>query len=195
MFRKKCVYRFQRQQKVYNVHCCVPLCTSSAKFNGTLSFHSFPSDVDLRKRWLVNIRRDDFCPTSNSKVWSKHFSSDQIIEPQTPEARKKLVTGAVPVLFAWNDYTVKASRSSVWERRERPAEVVSVKPIPMDVTMDHDYCSIPEPSLLDLACSKIEELSNEVEELKKQLQELHVQRDFGLERFAGSDEDIRFYTR
>ncbi|KAI2655910.1 50S ribosomal protein L29 [Labeo rohita] len=61
--------------------------------------------------------------------------------------------------------------------------------------MVNDYCSIPEPSLLDLACAKIEELSNEVEELKKQLQELHVQRDFGLERFAGSDEDIRFYTR
>lgn len=195
MFRKKCVYRFQRQQKVYNVHCCVPLCTSSAKLSGTLSFHSFPSDVDLRKRWLVNIRRDDFCPTSNSKVCGKHFSSDQIIEPQTREAQKKLVTGAVPVIFAWNDYAVKASRSSVWERRERPAEVISVESIPMDVTMVNDYCSIPEPSLLDLACAKIEELSNEVEELKKQLQELHVQRDFGLERFAGSDEDIRFYTR
>lgn len=129
------------------------------------------------------------------KVSSKHFSSDQIIEQQTPKARKKLVTGALPVLFAWNDYAVKALRSSVWERRERPAEVVSVEPIPMDVTMDHDYYSVPEPSSLDLACAKIEELSNEVKELKKQLQELHVQRDFGLERFAGSDEDIRFYTR
>lgn len=116
MFRKKRVYRFQRQQKVYSVHCCVLLCTS-AKFNGTLSCHSFPADVDLRKRWLVNIRRDDFCPTNNSKVCSKHFSSYQISEPQTPEAQRKLVTGAVPVLFAWNDYTVKALQPSVWERR------------------------------------------------------------------------------
>lgn len=167
MFRKKCVYRFQRQQKIYSVHCCVPLCTSSAKFNGTLRFYSFPADVDLRKRWLVNIRRDDFSPTSNSKVCSKDYSSDQISEPQTPEARRKLVTGAVPVLFAWNDYTVKALRPHVLERRERPAEVVSAEPVPMDVTMDNDYCSIPEPSSLDLACAKVEELSNKVEELKK----------------------------
>lgn len=99
------------------------------------------------------------------------------------------------MLFAWNDYTIQAPRQSVWERRERPVEVVSAEPIPTDASMDHDYCNIPEPSSLDLACAKIEELSQEVEELNKQLNELCVQRDFGLERFASSDEDIRFYTR
>lgn len=46
--------------------------------------------------------------------------------------------------------------------------MVSAEPVPMDVTMDHDYCSIPEPPSLDLACAKVEEPPNEVEELKKQ---------------------------
>ncbi|KAK9958513.1 hypothetical protein ABG768_010627, partial [Culter alburnus] len=59
--------------------------------------------------------------------------------------------------------------------------------------MDHDYCNVPEPSSLDLACVKIEELSQEVEELNKQLNELRIH--FGLEQLASSDQDIRFYTR
>uniref|UniRef100_A0A9J8A9A6 THAP-type domain-containing protein n=1 Tax=Cyprinus carpio carpio TaxID=630221 RepID=A0A9J8A9A6_CYPCA len=122
----------------------------NSKFNGTLSFHSFPADVDLRKRWLVNIRRDDFCPTSNSKVCSKHFSIDQISEPQTPEARRKLVT-------------VKALRPN-------------------------------------LACAKVEELSNEVEELKKQLHELHVQPPHGpvtfvSQLYAGSMSDREIFKQ
>ncbi|KAJ8375563.1 hypothetical protein SKAU_G00061430 [Synaphobranchus kaupii] len=42
---------------------------------------------------------------------------------------------------------------------------------------------------------KNEELSKEVEDLRDELEEITVQNRFGLQRFAGSDEDIRFYTR
>ncbi|XP_039869404.1 uncharacterized protein LOC120722458 isoform X2 [Simochromis diagramma] len=55
------------------------------------------------------------------------------------------------------------------------------------VTRDHDYCSVPEPSA--------EDLSKDVESLRKEIQALRVQREFGLQRFAGSDTDIQFYTR
>ncbi len=34
-----------------------------------------------------------------------------------------------------------------------------------------------------------------IEDLQKQLEEDKVNKRFGLQRFAGSDEDIRFYTR
>ncbi|KAI9517917.1 hypothetical protein NQZ68_001086 [Dissostichus eleginoides] len=46
-----------------------------------------------------------------------------------------------------------------------------------------------------MSYSATEDLSKEIEDLKKKLQELRVQREFGLQRFAGSDADIRFYTR
>ncbi|XP_019212472.1 uncharacterized protein LOC102082281 isoform X4 [Oreochromis niloticus] len=58
------------------------------------------------------------------------------------------------------------------------------------VTRDHDYCSVPEPS-----AAAAEDLSKDVESLRKEIQELRVQRKFGLQRFAGSDTDIQFYTR
>ncbi|XP_037389022.1 uncharacterized protein LOC119262176 [Pygocentrus nattereri] len=46
-----------------------------------------------------------------------------------------------------------------------------------------------------MSCAENEDLSREVEELRNQLHELRVQLTFGLQRFSGSGEDIRFYTR
>uniref|UniRef100_A0A669BDV5 THAP domain-containing protein 1 n=1 Tax=Oreochromis niloticus TaxID=8128 RepID=A0A669BDV5_ORENI len=144
-------------------HCCVPLCSASAKFNSILSFHDFPTHSDLRRQWLVNIRRDHFTITSHTRVCSRHFASDQLIEPTTLDGRRRLIKGAVPTLFEWNGYKVEPPR-------------------------------LPEPSALDISASAAEDLSKDVETLRKEIQELRVQREFGLQRFAGSDTDIRFYT-
>ncbi|XP_048101279.1 uncharacterized protein LOC125295790 [Alosa alosa] len=118
-----------------------------------------------------------------------------LVEPKEG-GRRRLAKGAIPMLFEWNAYRL-TTRPSVWERRERPEEPELSLPLESDteVSADHDYCAIPEPSSLDLSCAANEDLACEVEELKKQLQELRLQRNFGLQRFAGSDEDIRFYTR
>ncbi|XP_026030642.1 uncharacterized protein LOC113026275 isoform X1 [Astatotilapia calliptera] len=187
---------FQKQEKKYSEHCCVPLCSASAKFNGILSFHGFPTLSDLRRQWLVNIRRDHFTITSHTRVCCRHFASDQLIEPTTLGGRRRLIKGAVPTLFEWNGYKVEPPRPGVWERTERRPELVP----PDDqedhsLTRDHDYCSVPEPSALDISASAAEDLSKDVETLRKEIQELRVQREFGLQRFAGSDTDIRFYTR
>ncbi|XP_061591062.1 uncharacterized protein LOC133456583 isoform X1 [Cololabis saira] len=170
---------FQKQEKTYSDHCCVPLCTASAKFNGVLSFHGFPTRLDLRRHWLINIRRDNFTITSHTNVCSRHFAADQLIEPKTLNGRRRLIKGAVPTLFEWNDYTVPP------EEQEQLT----------DVTMDHNYCSVPEPSAPDTSLSTVEDLTEELQDLRKEMQELRVQREFGLQRFAGSDADIRFYTR
>uniref|UniRef100_A0A3P9DAU0 THAP domain-containing protein 1 n=1 Tax=Maylandia zebra TaxID=106582 RepID=A0A3P9DAU0_9CICH len=91
---------FQKQEKKYSEHCCVPLCSASAKFNGILSFHAFPTHSDLRRQWLVNIRRDHFTITSHTRLCCKHFASDQLIEPTTLDGRRRLIKGAVPTLLS-----------------------------------------------------------------------------------------------
>ncbi|CDQ92429.1 unnamed protein product [Oncorhynchus mykiss] len=48
------------------------LCSVSSKCNGIVSFHSFLVDVELRKRWLVAVRRDNFTVTKHTKVCSTH---------------------------------------------------------------------------------------------------------------------------
>lgn len=61
---------------------------------------------------------------------------------------------------------------------------------------DHDYCSITaEPAALDLALNEVEELRSQTAALRRQIEEMALGCRFSLERFAGSDEDIRLYTR
>uniref|UniRef100_A0A3P9C5S0 THAP domain-containing protein 1 n=1 Tax=Maylandia zebra TaxID=106582 RepID=A0A3P9C5S0_9CICH len=157
----------------------------SLAFNSILSFHAFPTHSDLRRQWLVNIRRDHFTITSHTRVCCRHFASDQLIEPTTLDGRRRLIKGAVPTLFEWNGYKVEPPRRSVWERTERRPE--GVPPDDQEehsLTRDHDYCSVPEPSALDISASAAEDLSKDVETLKKEIQELCVQREFGLQRFS-----------
>ncbi|XP_041708291.2 uncharacterized protein LOC121542809 isoform X3 [Coregonus clupeaformis] len=100
-------------------HCCVPQCTVSARCNSSVSFFTFPKDSELHKRWVINIRRVNFL-TTNTRVCSRHFLSEDVIEPPTPAGRRRLKKGAVPVLFQWNNFSLPAPRPGVWERTERP---------------------------------------------------------------------------
>uniref|UniRef100_A0A8C5BEJ2 THAP domain-containing protein 1 n=1 Tax=Gadus morhua TaxID=8049 RepID=A0A8C5BEJ2_GADMO len=75
-------------------------CTSTvvAKSKGVLRFHSFPSQTDVRSQWIVNMRRDKYVITTHSKICSRHFSSDKMIEPTTLQGRRRLTKGAVVIL-------------------------------------------------------------------------------------------------
>ena len=188
------VVRRQKQMKVASEHCSVPLCSVSSRYNSCVSFHSFPVEEEIRKRWLVNIRRSHFQITKHTKVCSIHFKSDDFVEGTI---RRRLKKGAIPTAFEWNrERQMQPPRLSVWERRDRP-------PTPESSDMGnghedivwHDYCSAPEPAALDLSLEKNDELKREIEDLREKLEQAKINSRFGLQRFAGSDEDIRFYTR
>ncbi len=66
------------------MYCCVPLCDTSSRFNSVVSFHTFPLDKETRKKLIHYIRREDFNITTNTRVCSRHFKSDDLIEPSTP---------------------------------------------------------------------------------------------------------------
>lgn len=56
--------------------CCVPFCKSgyrNFKSKKKISFHAFPIDTTLRKKWIRAISRKDFTPSNFSKVCSRHF--------------------------------------------------------------------------------------------------------------------------
>ena len=90
----------------------------------------------------MNIRRDAYVITTHSKVCSRHFSPDKLIEPTTPQGRRRLAKGAVATLFEWNQYTVETPRRGVWERVDRFVE----NALPEDevdlLFNDQDYCSL-----------------------------------------------------
>ncbi|XP_034748650.1 THAP domain-containing protein 2-like [Etheostoma cragini] len=188
-------YKYQRRQDSTSAeHCCVPLCEASSKFNSVLSFHTFPVDEESRRKWFHNIRRERFNITSHTRVCSRHFKSDDLIEPSTPKGRRLLPKGAVPTLFQSNDYFVaEPRRSGVWQRRDTQVDEV---PEPMNAHyLEHDYCLVPEPAAVDNALDKTEDLEKKVDRLMRQVEELSVRQRFCLGRFAASDDDIRFYIR
>lgn len=54
--------------------CVVPMCSSRT------SGHRFPKDKNLKKKWLVAIRRDNYEPTQFSRLCKKHFLPSDYIK-------------------------------------------------------------------------------------------------------------------
>jgi len=185
-------FKFQRCEGTPAEHCCVPLCTTSAKFNLAVTFHTFPSDDQQRKKWIINTRRYNLAISHHTRVCSQRFVSEEVTEPTEVGGRRRLKPDAIPVLFPWNSYSLGMRKLGVWERRERPESVETAGPI---CANDNDYCTSPDPACVDLVLSENESLRDKIVQLRQQLEQLSLKQCFGLQRFAGSDRDIRFYTR
>ncbi|XP_056095645.1 golgin subfamily A member 6-like protein 6 [Rhinichthys klamathensis goyatoka] len=102
---------YQRQERRSSLHCCVPQCANSSRYNSVISFHAFPIDPEVRAQWLARIRRDNFTPTKNTRVCSVHFKRDDFV--LTIRTLRKLKKGTIPSLFAWNHYTLPTQRANV----------------------------------------------------------------------------------
>ncbi|XP_067284439.1 gelsolin-related protein of 125 kDa-like [Pseudorasbora parva] len=89
---------YQRQEKRSSLHCCVPQCANSSRYNSEISFHAFPIDSEVRAQWLAKICRDHFSPTKNTRVCSVHFQRNDFV--LTTKGLRKIKKGTVPSLFA-----------------------------------------------------------------------------------------------
>ncbi|XP_030227299.1 uncharacterized protein LOC115554647 isoform X2 [Gadus morhua] len=147
--------KYQKRQHLNSSFCCVPSCSVSGKFNSSVSFHQFPKDESVRAIWVRNIRRDKFVIRRHTTVCSRHFMPEDVVEG----GRRRLKPGAIPVLFAWNNYNLPVTRPSVWQRTQRQEEEEDEDegevPIDASVALCHDYDSRPEPAFMDLAYEKI----------------------------------------
>uniref|UniRef100_A0A667YBL2 THAP-type domain-containing protein n=1 Tax=Myripristis murdjan TaxID=586833 RepID=A0A667YBL2_9TELE len=162
------------------------LCAVSSHYNKEVSFHAFPVDAAIRAEWMQKIRRDDFNPTKNTRVCSRHF--------------KRLKKGTVPVYFSWNGYKLPAPRPSVWERRPRAEflapESDSDSKMETEMAPDHAYCVVPPTGArASNLADENEALRRQIRELQQQLEVLKPRQHFGIERLSASDEDVHFYTR
>ena len=122
--------------------CAAPHCNSDSGKNKSLSFHSFPTDVEARQTWVKNMKRISrgvassagshklFEPSRNDRLCSDHFTPDQFQNPQSlmdrfiasgevasdTRPRHRLKPGAIPTIFS---HTKEASAgTSLTPRRE-----------------------------------------------------------------------------
>ena len=87
-------------------NCCVPACTKKVYVEDgvKISYHKFPEDKGLSKKWIIAIRRDighHFKLTEHTRVCSRHFKLADFL---TSLAGRKITlrATAVPSVFLWN---------------------------------------------------------------------------------------------
>ncbi|XP_055069806.1 uncharacterized protein [Misgurnus anguillicaudatus] len=109
-------------------HCSVPFCKSNKQRQPYLSFHGFPTELSLRKKWIRAVRRDEGAnfkiKQGSTFVCSRHFcDSDYTTASRESDVPifttrvcvKRLKTGSVPSRFQWNNWGLPR-RKSVYER-------------------------------------------------------------------------------
>ena len=97
-----------------NDHCCVPFCTNRRSKTLNLSFHTFPKDVLVKKKWIVAIKWDEgpeFCVTKSTVVCSDNFIDSDYATgkrqgstsgpSRSSKTLKRLRKNAVPSVFSF----------------------------------------------------------------------------------------------
>ncbi|KFM75356.1 THAP domain-containing protein 3, partial [Stegodyphus mimosarum] len=60
--------------------CCAYGCSNNnIKYKckeNKISFHLFPKNEILRKKWILSIKRENFNPTHTTRICSEHFEED-----------------------------------------------------------------------------------------------------------------------
>ena len=74
-----------------NNKCSVPYCPVAAaglekrgKGRGNVTHFSFPKQPDLHERWIEALNRENFTPTTSSRVCEIHFDKEDFIPPKNP---------------------------------------------------------------------------------------------------------------
>merc|ERR1712223_1944598 len=77
--------------EMVNNKCSVPYCPVAAaglekrgKGKGNVTHFSFPKDPTLQAQWIAALHRENFTPTTSSRVCEIHFDREDFIPPKDP---------------------------------------------------------------------------------------------------------------
>ena len=89
-----------------NNKCSVPYCPVAAaglekrgKGRGNVTHFSFPKQPDLHDQWIAALNRENFTPTTSSRVCEIHFDKEDFIPPKNPHKLhvvKRLKENCIP---------------------------------------------------------------------------------------------------
>ncbi|KAJ4925507.1 hypothetical protein JOQ06_018237 [Pogonophryne albipinna] len=67
-------------------YCCANRRTIANRGRG-ITFHKFPKDKDMRKKWEVALSREGFTARESSVICSEHFKQDEFDRTDCPTQR------------------------------------------------------------------------------------------------------------
>ena len=100
--------------------CCVPNCKSGYSTNHYVTEFSFPceTNLELRRKWILAIRRKDFTVTKNTFVCENHFEEKFIRQNNSGQKRLRWDMEPVPSIFPYPP-SVRATSHSQTKRNPR----------------------------------------------------------------------------
>ncbi|XP_051527262.1 uncharacterized protein LOC127425374 [Myxocyprinus asiaticus] len=131
-------------------HCSVPYCSNSKRKRPDLSFHEFPKDAILCRRWVQAIKREEginfVIKRGSTFVCGQHFQKEDFQQSLTGGIVKRLEFGAIPSRFHWNDFKSKPTRECVFDRVKMERDMCLSTPSHSAMSTsagDHDYARRP----------------------------------------------------
>lgn len=204
-------------------YCSVAGCTNSSRNSPDISFHFFPKDLALRRKWRKFCRRADkgFETQENPRICAAHFKISDF--KQSLNGRIDVRKGTSPSIFKVAECKENNSpRDQRTEKRKRPEHMEDCTYQPLKearitqlksavaaeaVKHDHDYCS--HKDFHDKSTQTNFDLPQELQGIKEDLQRLKEENDklkaklddketLKRELFMGdvlkNDESVKFYT-
>lgn len=88
-------------------YCCVPDCSCCSKTHPDLSFHTFPANIEIRRKWFDAVFRGErknlvIRTRGQLVVCSRHFTSGDFL-PAGNRICRRLRSKTVPSIFPWSN--------------------------------------------------------------------------------------------
>ncbi|XP_071061508.1 THAP domain-containing protein 6-like [Pseudochaenichthys georgianus] len=152
-------------------YCCANRRTIANRGRG-ITFHKFPKDKDMRKKWEVALRREGFTASESSVICSEHCKQDEF--DRTGQIIR-LRDGVIPSIFSFPVHLQRLEKGRTTSTSRKAEESLSVapqddpeastshsQPQPND---DHSYVSPASPTALKArlneALARVESLERE----------------------------------
>ncbi|XP_046664296.1 THAP domain-containing protein 6-like [Homalodisca vitripennis] len=83
------------------VSCVAYGCSNNSNKNkgSNITYHSFPKNEDLKRKWMNALKRKDWAPSKWSRVCSAHFKEADF--DLTSLCCVRIREGAVPTIFSY----------------------------------------------------------------------------------------------
>ncbi|CAN9505323.1 unnamed protein product [Ophioblennius macclurei] len=129
-----------------------------------ITFHKFPKEKNLRRKWEVAVRREAFTATEASKLCSQHFKAPDF--DRTGQI-VRLREGVIPSVFNFSFPLKKIVANRTTKALRKPETSPPVDPQP---NADHSYALPNSPTLLKArlteALARVESLERERQSAK-----------------------------
>ncbi|XP_047104936.1 THAP domain-containing protein 2-like [Schistocerca piceifrons] len=159
--------------------CSAFNCTNRSDKTTNISYYKFPlKDKEITKRWVINMKRENWFPTTASYLCSAHFEEKYMYHTNV---QRRLLSKPVPTIFNFPPHLQKQDKSIMTTTqkaifRQFAITVTSLAQMsvgPTSVSADHNFC-LPSPKKLKTQYNRVQAENVRLKKRIKQMKQLSV---------------------